>query len=137
MQSQFIAAINQLCDEKNIPKERVLETIESAIRAAYRKDYGTKDQVIEVSMDENSGVTTVYIVKEVVKKVEDDEIEISETDAKKYDKKAKVGDTVKIDVTPTNYGRIAAQAAKQVIIQKIQDAERDVLYDTLKIERMN
>ncbi len=132
MQSQFFAAINQLCDEKNISKEIVIETIESALRAAFRKDYGNKEQEIDVNLDENSGVTTVYLVKDVVKKVEYEDREIDEKDAKKYNKKAKVGDQVKIDVTPTNYGRIAAQAAKQVVIQKIQDAERDVLYDTFK-----
>lgn len=132
MQSQFFAAISQLCDEKNIAKETVIETIESALRAAYRKDYGNKEQEIDVDLDENSGVTTVYLVKEVVEKIEDEDREISEVDAKKYSKKAKAGDTVRIDVTPTNYGRIAAQAAKQVVIQKIQDAERDVLYETFK-----
>ncbi len=132
MQSQFFAAINQLCDEKNISKDIVIETIESALRAAYRKDYGNKEQEIDVDLDENSGVTTVYLVKDVVEEVEDKDREIDEKDAKKYNKKAKVGDQVKIDVTPTNYGRIAAQAAKQVVIQKIQDAERDVLYDTFK-----
>ncbi len=129
---QFFAAINQLCDEKNLPRERVLDTIKSAIRAAYRKDFGNKNQQIDVDMDENSGVTTVYLIKEVVKKVEDEDLQINEKEALKYNKKAKVGDEVKIDVTPSNYGRIAAQAAKQVIIQKIQDAERDVLYDTFK-----
>lgn len=132
MQSQFFAAINQLCDEKNIAKDTVIETIESALRAAYRKDYGNKEQEIDVDMDEKSGVATVYLVKEVVKEVEDEDREIDEKSAKKYDKKVKVGGQVRIDVTPTNYGRIAAQAAKQVVIQKIQDAERDVLYETFK-----
>jgi len=132
MQSQFIAAINQLCDEKNIPRDKVLETIKAALRAAFRKDYGNKNQEVDVDLDENSGLATVFIVKEVVKKVEDEDLQLSELDAKKYSKKAKIGDQIKIDVTPTNYGRIAAQAAKQVIIQKIQDAERDVLYETFK-----
>lgn len=132
MQTQFIAAINQLCDEKNIAKDKVIETIQAALRAAYRKDYGNKDQEIDVDLDDKSGVATVYLIKEVVEEVEDEDREINEKDAKKYDKKAKVGGTVKIDVTPTNYGRIAAQAAKQVVIQKIQDAEREVLYDTFK-----
>ena len=71
MQSQFFAAINQLCDEKNIPKDRVIETIEAALRAAYRKDYGNKNQVVEVKLDENSGLATVYQVIEVVDEVED------------------------------------------------------------------
>jgi len=132
MQSQFIAAINQLCDEKNIPRDKVLETIKAALRAAFRKDYGNKNQEVDVDLDENSGLATVFIVKEVVKKVEDEDLQMSELEAKKYSKKAKIGDKIKIDVTPTNYGRIAAQAAKQVIIQKIQDAERDVMYDTFK-----
>ncbi len=132
MQSQFLAAINQLCDEKNIPRDKVLETIKAALRAAFRKDYGNKNQEVDVDLDENSGLATVFIVKEVVKKVEDEDLQMSELEAKKYSKKAKIGDKIKIDVTPTNYGRIAAQAAKQVIIQKIQDAERDVMYDTFK-----
>lgn len=132
MQSQFLAAINQLCDEKNIPKETVLETIEAALKAAYRKDYGTKDQEIDITLDKNSGLATVYLVKTVVKEIEIEDLEILEKDAKKYEKNAKVGDQIRIDVTPTDYGRIAAQAAKQVIIQRIQEAERDVMYDTFK-----
>ncbi|MBI4975043.1 transcription termination/antitermination protein NusA [Candidatus Peregrinibacteria bacterium] len=132
MQSTFLAAINQLCDEKNIPRDKVIETIKAALRAAFRKDYGNKNQEVDVDLDENSGLATVFILKEVVKKVEDEDLQISEKDALKYKKKVKVGDTVKIDVTPTNYGRIAAQAAKQVIIQRIQDAERDVMYETFK-----
>lgn len=132
MQSQFFAAINQLCDEKNISKEVVVEAIQAALRAAFRKDYGNKEQNIDVELDENSGLATVYQIKEVVKKVEEEEMQISEADAQKYKKKAKIGDEIKIDVTPSNYGRIAAQAAKQVIIQRVQEAERDVMYDTFK-----
>lgn len=132
MQSQFIAAINQLCDEKNISKERVIETIKAALRAAYRKDYGNKDQNVDVELDENSGLATVYLLKNVVKKIENPDLEMTEAEAQKYSKKAKIGDEIKIDVTPTNYGRIAAQAAKQVIIQRIQEAERDIMYDTFK-----
>ncbi len=132
MQSNFLAAINQLCDEKNIPKDVILDTIQAALRAAYRKDYGNRNQEIEVDMDDKSGVATVYLVKTVAEEIEDEDLDILAADAKKYDKKAKVGDTVRIDVTPTNYGRIAAQAAKQVIIQRIQDAERDIMYETFK-----
>ncbi len=132
MQSPFLAAINQLCDEKNIPKDKVLETIEAALKAAYRKDYGTKDQEIDVELDSKSGLATVYLLKNVVKEVEIEDLEMTEKEAKKYEKNAKIGDQIRIDVTPTNYGRIAAQAAKQVIIQRIQEAERDVMYDTFK-----
>ncbi|OGJ42751.1 transcription termination factor NusA [Candidatus Peregrinibacteria bacterium RIFCSPLOWO2_02_FULL_39_10] len=132
MQTQFLAAVNQLCDEKNIPKDIVLETIKAALRAAYRKDYGNKDQNVDVELDENSGLATVYLVKTVVENVASEDLEMAGKDAKKYKKNAKIGDQIKIDVTPTNYGRIAAQAAKQVIIQKIQEAERDVMYEMFK-----
>lgn len=132
MQSQFLAAINQICDEKNIPKDRVIETIHAALRAAYRKDWGNKDQNVEVELNDSGNFATIYLIKEVVKKVEEPEIEITTAEAKKYIKNPKVGDEVRIDVTPLEYGRIAAQAAKQVIIQRIQEAERDVMYDTFK-----
>jgi transcription termination/antitermination protein NusA len=132
MQSQFIAAINQLCDEKNIPREHVIETIKAALRAAYRKDYGNKEQNIEVDIDENSEQATVYMIKDIVKKVTNPETEIALKEAMRYQKKAKVGGQVRIDVTPLEYGRIAAQSAKQVIIQKIQEAEREVMYETFK-----
>ncbi len=132
MQSQFIAAINQLCDEKNISKDKVIETVKAALRAAYRKDYGNKDQNVDVEMDDNSGLATVFLIKTVVKKVENPDLEMTEAEAQKYNKKAKAGDEIKMDVTPMNYGRIAAQAAKQVIIQRIQEADRDIMYDTFK-----
>lgn len=132
MQSQFIAAINQLCDEKNLPRDVVLETIKAALRAAYRKDYGNREQNIEVDLDEKSGNITVYVVKEVVKKVENKDQQISVAEAKKYKSGPKVGDSVKMDVTPVGYGRIAAQSAKQVIIQRLQEAEREIMYQTFK-----
>lgn len=132
MQTQFLAAINQICDEKNIPRDKVIETVKAALRTAYRKDYGTKEQEIDVDLDDKSGLATVYMIKHVVKKVENEDLEMTVVEAKKYDKKAKVGDTIKIDVTPAEYGRIAAQSAKQVIIQRIQEAERDMMYDIFK-----
>ncbi len=132
MQSQFIAAINQLCDEKGIPKDKIMETIKAALRAAYRKDYGNREQNIEIEMGEKGEQTTVYLIKDVVKKVENPETEMTVSEAKKYKKTPKVGDVVKIDVTPLEYGRIAAQSAKQVIIQRIQEAEREIMYDTFK-----
>jgi transcription termination/antitermination protein NusA len=131
-QSQFFAAINQICDEKGISKDKVVETVKAALRAAYKKDYGTKDQEVDVDLDKNTGAATVYLLLEVVKKVEDEEREVTEAKAKKYKKNAKVGDVIKIDVTPADYGRIAAQSAKQVIIQRIQEAERDVMYEMFK-----
>ena len=134
---QFAAAINQLCAEKNLPKERIMEAIEAAIKTAYRKDYGNKEQNVEVRLDSDTGQIAIHIVKEVVKNVEDEDIEISTTEAKKYKKGAKVGDIIKIEASPSaDYGRIAAQAAKQVVMQRIQEAERDMLFETFK-EREN
>lgn len=132
MQSPFIAAINQLCDEKNLPRDVVLETIKAALRAAYRKDYGTRDQNVDVDLDEKSGNIAVFLLKNVVKEVTNDDIEITPKDAKKYLSDPKEGDVARIDVTPVGYGRIAAQSAKQVIIQRLQEAEREIMYQTFK-----
>ncbi len=132
MQSQFLAAINQLCDEKGIPRDKIMETIKAALRAAYRKDYGNREQNIDVELNDKTESAVVYLIKTVVKKVENADLEMSLADARQYKKDAKVDDIVKIDVTPLEYGRIAAQSAKQVIIQRIQEAEREVMYDTFK-----
>lgn len=132
MQSQFLAAINQLCDEKGIPKDMVMETIKAALRAAYRKDYGNREQNIEVEFGDQAESAVIYLVKDVVKKVEDPEIQMTLAEARKYRKDAKVGEQIRMDVTPIEYGRIAAQSAKQVIIQRIQEAEREMMYETFK-----
>ena len=132
MQSTFVAAINQLCDEKNLPRDVVLETVKAALRAAYRKDYGNRDQNIDVDLDEKSGNIAVYLIKDVVDDVELDDQQITVKEAKKYLKEPKIGDKVRIDVTPVGYGRIAAQSAKQVIIQRLQEAERELMYQTFK-----
>lgn len=132
MQSPFIAAINQLSAEKNLPRETIIETVKAALRAAYRKDYGNREQNIEIELNEQSGLVTVFLVKEVAKKIENEDQQISVKEAKKYKPNAKVGDKIMIDVTPTGYGRIAAQAAKQVIMQRLQEAERDMMYQIFK-----
>ncbi len=135
MNKNFISAINQLCVERNIPKEYVIEAICSALKTAYKKDFGTGEENIEVDLDEETGVFTVFLVKEVVEKAEDIEdelLEITLEDAQKYRRRIKVGDELHIDVTPSGFGRIAAQAAKQVILQRVQEAERDMIYETFK-----
>ena len=132
MQSQFTAAINQLVSEKNLPRDMVEDIIKSAFKAAYKKDFGTREQNIEVELSESGEMATVFQIMTVVENVEDEDLEISTQEALKYVKKAKVGDEIKIDVTPMEYGRIAAQSAKQVIIQKLQEAEREILYVNFK-----
>ena len=109
-----------------------MDIVKAALRTAYRKDYGTKDQILDVDIDQKTESVSIYVVKTVVDQVEDDEIEISLKEAKSFNKEIKIGEEVRTDVTPMSYGRIAAQAAKQVIIQRIQEAERDYMYETFK-----
>lgn len=135
MQTQFLAAINQICDEKNIPKEVVIKTVEDALAAAYKKDYGHKEQEVRVELDPKTGNTRVFVIKEVVEKEEDVEnnyLQISLAEAKKIRKEVKVGETVEIENFPKDFGRIAAQTAKQVIIQRIREAERDIVFAEYK-----
>ena len=125
--SKFSAAINQICDEKGLSKDTVLDIIENALAEAYKKDYGEKGQDIEVKFDEETGLARVFLRKEVVKEVEDEITQMTLAEAKKTKKDVKMGEKLKWDVTPADYGRIAAQTAKQVITQRIKEAERDVL----------
>ena len=132
MQSQFQAAINQLAVEKNLPKDLVLTIIEDSFKAAYKKDYGHKDQNIDVELNDTGDNATIFELYEVVEEPENEHTQLTLAEAKKFDKKAKLGDTIRKDVTPLEYGRIAAQSAKQVIMQKIQEAERNMMYDNFK-----
>ncbi len=132
MQSQFQAAINQLATEKGLPKDLVLTIIEDSFKAAYKKDYGHKEQNIEVELTESGESATIFEVLEVVETVENVHTQTTLDEAKKFNKKVKVGESIRKDVTPIEYGRIAAQSAKQVIIQKIQEAERSIMYENFK-----
>lgn len=132
MRASFVAAINQICSEKNVSPDQVLEAVKQAIATAYRKDYGNKEMEIRVELEEGIDMPRILIVKEVVEEVENDNFEIGFEAAKKIKKDIEVGDEITIDVTPAEYGRIAAQAAKQVILQKLQEAERQSLYEKFK-----
>lgn len=132
MRASFLAAINQICSEKNVSADQVIEAVKQAIATAFRKDYGNKEQEIRVRLDEGKDLPTILIIKEVVDSVENENFEISIKDAKKIRSDADIGDEIEIDVTPKEYGRIAAQAAKQVILQKLQEAERQSLYEKFK-----
>lgn len=134
MASEFELAITQICEEKGISKEKVVETIEAALAAAFRKDYGEKGENIKVSFDIKTGKATIYRVWDVVEAVENAKREYTVDEAKKEKKGAKLGDQILKDVTPTSisFGRIAAQTAKQVITQRIREAERENIYATFK-----
>jgi len=132
MNQQFIAAVNQICAEKNISVEKVMEAVKAALATAYRKDFGNKEEEVEILLNDSTTFATVLLIKEVVDKVENPNIEISKAEAKKMKKDVEIGDEIRIDVTPLEYGRIAAQSAKQVILQRIQEAERESLYEMFK-----
>lgn len=164
--SEITSAIKQICEEKNLSYEAVIATIESALAAAYRKDYGEKNQNIKVEFNPDAGTSKVFDIKTVVEDLPEElemeegvegavavkeestsetteegeevkrfnsktEIQISE--AKKIKKSYKIGDEIKTDLpVPEEYGRMAAQTAKQVIIQRLREAERDMIFEEFK-----
>ncbi|MDD3678821.1 MAG: transcription termination factor NusA [Patescibacteria group bacterium] len=132
MQTQFTQAIEQICEEKNIDKAIVMEAVEAALAAAYKKDYGEKDQEVRVEIKEDTGAIEVFVTKEVVEEVENSNLEISISAASKIKKDIKIGDTIEIMDLPADFGRIAAQTAKQVIVQRIREAERDMVFSEYK-----
>lgn len=125
----FIATMRQIAEEKNLPFEVVQDALEQALAAAYRKDHGTKDQIIRVDLNTKSGDYKVFVVHNVVKEVENEETDLLLDEAKKIDENAKVGKTVEYEVEVKPFGRVAAQTAKQVILQKLREAERDVVHE--------
>ena len=126
---QLALSIKQIADEKNLPEDTVHDIIEQAIAAAFRRDFGDREQEVRAEMNAATGDVTVYTTKEVVEEVGDDTVEISLADAQKVDPKAEIGGTVEITDHPTVFGRVAAQTAKQVILQKLREAEREVVME--------
>lgn len=124
---QLAVAIRTIAEEKNLPEDSVKEVVEQALAAAYRRDYGDREQEIRVSMNLNTGDIDVYITKEIVDKVENDAFEISLGDAQVMRKNAKVGETIEIHQQAESFGRVAAQTAKQVILQRLREAEREIV----------
>ncbi|MBC7959598.1 MAG: transcription termination/antitermination protein NusA [Vallitaleaceae bacterium] len=128
MNAEFIQALNQIEKEKGISKDILIEAIENSLLTACKNNFGTCAN-IKVLIDRDKGDVTVYAEKEVVEVVEDQYLTISLEKAKEYDKRFELGDIVNVEVTPKNFGRIAAGKAKQVVVQKIREAERDVLFN--------
>ncbi len=125
---ELIEALAQIEKEKGISKEILLEAIESSLVAACKNEYGKSDN-IRVIINRDNGKVLVYSEKTVVEEVEDPVTEISMANAKLKDPKYELGDIVQVEVTPRNFGRIAAQKAKQVVVQKIREEERKSLYN--------
>ncbi|MTI48035.1 transcription termination factor NusA [Sporosalibacterium faouarense] len=128
MKADFIEALGEIEKSKGISKEKLLEAIEIALISGYKKNFGSSHNV-EVEIDNETGDVFVYSKREVVEDVENEGVEISLEEAKQHDSNYEVGDTVMLEVTPRNFGRIAAQTAKQVVMQKIKEAEREIVFD--------
>ena len=124
---ELVIALEELEKEKGIKKSYLIESIETALLTAYKRNFDAKENV-KVVMDDITGAAHIYSVKEIVETVEDSDTQINLEDAKKINKTLEIGDSVDIELVPKNFGRIAAQTAKQVIVQKIREAEREIIY---------
>lgn len=128
MNEDFINALREIEKEKGVSKEIIFEAIESALISSYKKNFGSSQNVI-VEIDKVTGKSRVFAVKEVVEEVTDESSEIDLEQANNINPNHELGDYIRFEVTPKDFGRIAAQTAKQVVIQRIKDAERDVIYE--------
>ena len=126
---ELILALEDLEKEKGIKKDYMLESIETALVTAYKRNYDSNSDNVKVTMNAETGEVHVYAEKTVVETVEDDKLEINLEDAHKISKKLNIGDIAQEEIIPRDFGRIAAQTAKQVIIQKIREPSRNVLFD--------
>ena len=133
--TELILAMEELEKENGIKKEEMLSTIETALVTAYKRNYDCEEENVKITMDRETGEIHVYMVKEVVKEVENDKTQISLQEAKEKNNKIKVGEFVETELVPKNFGRIAAGTAKQVIIQKIREASREFLYNEFNDRR--
>jgi len=124
---QLAVAIKAIAEEKNLPEDTVKEVVEQALAAAYRRDYGEREQEVRVNMNLNTGDVDAYVMKEVVEEVESPAYEISLKDAGVMQKDAKLGDFVEVHEKVNDFGRVAAQTAKQVILQRLREAEREIV----------
>jgi N utilization substance protein A len=124
---QLAQAIKLIAEEKNLPEEQVQEIVQQALAAAWRRDYGDREQEVRVTMNLNTGEVTAFVTKEVAEEVENPHMQISLGDAQVIRKNAKIGETVEIVQSVEDFGRVAAQTAKQVILQRLREAEREIV----------
>jgi len=129
MKSDFMLAINQLCAERKLSHEVVMEAVEAAMISAYKRNFGATAN-IEAKIDPNTGDVGMFVVMDVVEEVQDQKTQITLEDARLMEPEVELEGTVLIESTPRDFGRIAAQTAKQVILQRIREAEREVLYSS-------
>src|SRR3954468_14445030 len=120
-------AIKAIAEEKNLSEDTVQEVVEQALAAAYRRDYGDREQEVRVTMNLNTGEVTAFVTKEIVEVVENPQTQISLSQAQVMRKNSKVGETQEIVQPVEDFGRVAAQTAKQVILQRLREAEREIV----------
>jgi transcription termination/antitermination protein NusA len=128
MKSDFYTAIAQIAAERGIPKEAVLSSVEHALKTVYKKMTGSEEEV-DVIIDSNTGNMHVFLTKIVAREITDPLTEMTLEEARSFSPDASIGDEIRIERTPENFGRIAAQTAKQVVLQRIRDYERDTVYE--------
>lgn len=124
---QLAVAVKAIAEEKNLPEDTVQQIVEQALAAAYRRDYGDREQEVRVTMNLNTGDVDAYVSKEVVETVENAAYELSLQDAQVMQKNAKLGDMIEVHEKVESFGRVAAQTAKQVILQRLREAEREIV----------
>ncbi len=125
---ELIEAMDELEKERGIKKDYLIESLEGALVSAYKKNFDSVDNV-KVTINQETGDVHIYSVREVVEKSEDPLLEIGIDEARQINPKAEIGETVDLEIVPKDFGRIAAQTAKQVVVQKIREAERDIVYN--------
>lgn len=124
---QLAQAIKVIAEEKNLPEEQVQDIVQQALAAAWRRDYGDREQEVRVTMNLNTGEVTAFVTKEVVENVENPQTQISLSEAQAVRKNAKIDETVEVIQNIQEFGRVAAQTAKQVILQRLREAEREIV----------
>jgi N utilization substance protein A len=128
MNAELLRALDQLEEEKGISKDVIVEAIEAALLSAYKKNFGATAQNMRIEMDRGSGEMHAYQVRTVVEEVEDPTLQIALSQVREWDPTAEIGEMVEVEVTPKDFGRIAAQTAKQVVVQRLREAERELVY---------
>lgn len=128
MNTEFIEALEEIAKNKGIDTEVLLEAIEAALISAYRKNFGSL-QNVRVELHRITGEFKVFARKQIVEEVEDDRMEVSLEEAREVNPSFEIDDILEVEVTPREFGRIAAQTAKQVVVQRIREAERNIIYD--------
>jgi N utilization substance protein A len=128
MNAELLRALDQIEEEKGISKDVIVEAIEAALLSAYKKNFGATAQNMRIEMDRQTGEMRAYQVRTIVEEVDDLTTQIALAQVREWDPTAEAGEMVEVEVTPKDFGRIAAQTAKQVVVQRLREAERELVY---------